>query len=225
MKKKITVAIDGPAASGKSTTAKLIANQLGLIYIDSGAMYRAVTLKCLQLNVDVQDVVRVAGLAASCHIEFKNIHHQQHVFLDHVDITSDIRLPEISRNISPVAANPGVRVVMVRKQQEFGEEGNIIMDGRDIGTVVFPNADIKIFLNATPQARARRRLLELEKKGIEQDLDQLTEEIRRRDQADYSRETGPLKKAIDAIEVDNSAMTIKEQVSEIIRIIVEKAGS
>ena len=222
MGKNLVIAIDGPAASGKSTTAKIISKRLGLLYIDSGAMYRAVTLKALQNNIDVKDENKVAGLAQNCKIELENKADKQHVYLDGEDITEKIRMPEISQNISPVAANGKVREILVKKQQDFEGEGSIIMDGRDIGTIVFPDADIKIFLIATPEARAKRRKKELERKGIEVDFKELTEEIHKRDEADSTREIGPLKKADDAIEVDNSDMSIEEQVNEIIRIIDKK---
>lgn len=216
------IAIDGPAASGKSTTAKLVAKKLGYTYIDSGAMYRAVTLKAIRENVDVTDEDAVTQIARNVNIEFKDINDEQHVLLDGEDVTEEIRMPEISKNISPVAANPKVREILVEKQRKYAKNNNIVMDGRDIGTVVFPNADVKIYLVASVEERAKRRFKELKMKGIQGDLEEIKEDIRKRDRADISRPTGPLKKASDAIEVDTSNLTIEEQVEKIIQIIKNK---
>ncbi len=221
MNRKPIVAIDGPAASGKSTTAKIIGKELGLLYVDSGAMYRAVTLHALNSGIDTKDYGTVIQLARESDITFKNIGDKQHVFLNGQDVTEEIRTPEVTKNIAPVAANSGVRAILVEKQKEFAKNGGLIMDGRDIGTVVFPNADIKIFLVATPEARAKRRMKEFEQKGIKANLNEIIEDLKQRDKSDYSRAVGPLKKADDAFEVDNSEMSIEEQVNFIINIIKE----
>jgi cytidylate kinase len=213
------VAIDGPAASGKSTTAKAVAKRLGFTYVDSGAMYRAVTLMALREGVPVEDAEKVAELAKKAQIEFKTIKEEQHVFLNGEDVSEAIRLPEIAKNISPVAANPKVREILVRKQREMGQSTDIVMDGRDIGTVVFPDADVKIYLIASVEERAKRRMKELKEKGITTTLDEIKEEIARRDHADMNRNVGPLKKADDAIEIDTSHLTIEEQVEKIVEIV------
>lgn len=216
------IAIDGPAASGKSTTARMVAERLGFTYIDSGAMYRAITLKAIREGVDVEDEVKVAELAKNAIIEFRMVDDHQKVFLDGEDVTEDIRLPEVSRKISPVASNPQVREIMVQQQRSIASGKDVVMDGRDIGTVVFPDADVKIYLVASVEERARRRWRELKQKGIVADMNQIREDILRRDHADQNREVGPLKKAADAIEIDTSELTIEQQVEKIIALIRQK---
>ncbi|MBN2367115.1 MAG: (d)CMP kinase, partial [Calditrichaeota bacterium] len=172
-RKKIKIAIDGPAASGKSTTARAVARELNYIYIDSGAMYRAVTLKALRKGVRMEDRDRVAELARETELKFKKNHQKTIIYMDGEDVSEQIRTPEIDRNISPVAANPQVREILVQKQQEMGKMGGVVMDGRDIGTVVFPDAELKIFMKATVRERARRRLKELEQKGVSVDFNKV----------------------------------------------------
>ena len=216
--KRITIAIDGPAASGKSTTAREVARRLGYIYIDSGAMYRAVTLKALRENIAVDDGVRVADLAKQLELKFAPNDNNTIIYMDGEDVSDKIRTPEIDQNISPVAANPAVRLIMVQKQHSIGKEGGIVMDGRDIGTVVFPNADLKIFMSATVQERAVRRKKEQEQKGVKINLDKVVSDIEYRDQQDQSRNHGPLLKAEDAVEIDTTLLSIEQQIQKILEL-------
>ncbi len=218
MSKKITIAIDGPAASGKSTTARQVARRLGYTYIDTGAMYRAVTLKAIRKGVPVADKDHVAGIADTIHLSFGKDDHRTIVLMDGEDVSSAIRTPEIDRNISPVAANKSVREILVRMQQEMGKKGGVVLDGRDIGTVVFPDAELKIFMVAGVEERARRRRKELENKNIRESLERIMEDIRRRDDEDRNRDHGPLKKANNAIEIDTTGLTIEEQVQKIVHL-------
>ncbi|RMF61686.1 MAG: (d)CMP kinase [Calditrichaeota bacterium] len=222
MKKKIVVAIDGPAASGKSTTARLVAKKLGYLYIDSGAMYRAVTLLALRKNIPTTDFDKVAQLAESAVIQFKMEGGELRTFLNGEDVSQEIRSPEVTKEISPVAANPRVREILVAKQREMGKEGGIVMDGRDITTVVFPDAELKIFMKASAEERARRRVKELAERGIQADFDQVLKEIIRRDEADSTRAHGPLTQAPDAVVIDTTNLSIEEQVERIYKLALEK---
>jgi cytidylate kinase len=220
--RKITIAIDGPAASGKSTTAREVARRLGYIYIDTGAMYRAVTLKALENQVNVREINKVAQLAKKVKIEFGKNNQKTIIYLDGKDVSDDIRAPRIDQQISPVAANPKVRKVMVKKQQEMGKHGGVVLDGRDIGTVVFPNAEMKIYMLASVEERALRRKREMEQKGLEIDLDKIENDIQYRDRQDMGRSHGPLKKAEDALEIDTTRLTIEQQVDLILKLAKEK---
>lgn len=223
--KEITIAIDGPAASGKSTTARAVANKLGYVYIDSGAMYRAVTLKALETGVNVKDVDLVARIAESIDIAFKKDNEKTIIYLDGKNVSDEIRAPQIDRNISPVAANPKVREILVKKQQKMGQKGGVVMDGRDIGTVVFPNAELKIFMVAGVEERARRRKKEQAAKGIEANLGKIMADIHYRDQQDKNRTHGPLKRAPDAVEVDTTNLSIKQQVEKILMLAADKMST
>jgi len=215
---KITIAIDGPAASGKSTTAREVAKKLGYTYIDSGAMYRAVTLNALRKNIPVGDGEKIAGMAKELELQFGRNDSKTVIYMDGEDVSEKIRTPEIDQNISPVAANPAVRLIMVQKQRAMGKEGGIVMDGRDIGTVVFPKADLKIFLQATVQERALRRKKELEQKGAKINLDKVVFDIEYRDRQDSSRNHSPLLKAEDAVEIDTTRLTIEQQIGKILEL-------
>ncbi|MEN3038213.1 MAG: (d)CMP kinase [Candidatus Kryptonium sp.] len=215
--KKIIIAIDGPAGSGKSTTARLVAQKLGYIYIDTGAMYRALTLKVINSGIDPNDEKSVAELAENMKIELLYENGNLKVILDGNDVSEKIRTPEVTSLVSIVSAHPKVREVMVKKQQELGKDGGVVMDGRDIGTVVFPNAQLKIFMTADIKERAKRRQKELEAQGFKVDLEKLIYEIEERDKFDSSREVGPLKKADDAIEIDTTNLTIDEQVDFVLK--------
>lgn len=214
--RKITIAIDGPAASGKSTTARRVARKLNYIYIDTGAMYRAVTLAALQRNIPVDDAKQLADLTESLDIELHQNESDTEVFLNGTDVSRDIRLPEVTQNISPVAANARVREILVAKQQQLGKNGGVVMDGRDIGTVVFPEAELKIFMEASVEERARRRIRELRERGVVMEIGVVESEIRQRDEADQSRDHGPLRKAQDAISIDTTTLSIDEQVEKIV---------
>lgn len=214
--KKIVIAIDGPAASGKSTTARRIAQKLGYLYIDSGAMYRAVTLKALRQNVNVSNSNLVSEIARNLEIKFEKNDKKTVILLDGEDVSDAIRSQEIDQNISPVAANSEVRGILVRKQQQLGKNGGIVMDGRDIGTVVFPDAELKIYMIAGVEERAKRRGIEQLAKGKEVNLNRIIEDIRYRDSQDLTRKYGPLKKAVNAIEIDTTHLSIDEQVKKIL---------
>lgn len=215
------VAIDGPASSGKSTISKMIAKENHFLYLDTGAMYRAVTLEVLRQNINLADEKQVAAMLRTLTIRFSQQDGQQLVFLNGQDVTNGIRSLEVTRNVSEVSAIKQIRKRLVQMQQEIAENHSIIMDGRDIGTVVLPQAELKIFLVASVEERANRRFKENQEKGIELDYQQLVEEIRHRDFLDSTRKESPLKKAEDAIEVDTTSMTIEEVVSTISKLIQE----
>jgi cytidylate kinase len=224
-KRKITIAIDGPAASGKSTTARKVANVLGYTYIDSGAMYRAVTLKALQEKVPVNNRSAVAKVAEKISLKFQKNKKKTIIYMEGKDVSDDIRSPLVDENISPVAANPLVRKILVGKQREMAKGGGVVMDGRDIGTVVFPEAELKIYMCARVEERADRRSKELEQKGVKMNIDQVVADIEYRDKQDVSRRHGPLKKAPDAIELDTTRLTIEQQVEQIIQFAHKVIGN
>jgi cytidylate kinase len=214
--KKIAIAIDGPAASGKSTTAKLVAEKLGYLHIDTGAMYRAITWKVLQNKLNLEDEKNIVALAQNSTVRLLVKRDGNKVFLDDDDITKAIRMPNVSRSVSAVSSFEGVRKVMVREQQMMAAEGGVVLDGRDIGTVVLPNADLKIFMIANVEERARRRKQDLAKQGVDADEADLVHEIETRDKKDSTRAASPLKKARDAVELDTSNLSIDEQVEFIV---------
>lgn len=218
---KIVVAIDGPAGAGKSTIAKLVASDIGYAYIDTGAMYRSVTWKWLQTGADF-DEAAISKLSQTMVIEFKPEANANRVFVDGVEVTSAIRSAEVTANVSRVAAIGPVREAMVDQQRRMGEAGGVLMDGRDIGTVVFPNAQLKIFLTATVEERAMRRYKELVAKGENVDLKQLQADIALRDKQDSEREISPLRQAEDAIYLDTSDMNIDQVVAEIKKLVKER---
>ncbi|MCK9328547.1 MAG: (d)CMP kinase [Candidatus Pacebacteria bacterium] len=213
------IAIDGPAASGKSTTAKLIAEKLNFIYIDTGAMYRAVALYALKNNLDISNHKNLIKIINSITIRFERINNENHIFLNNIDVTSEIRLPEITKLSSNIATKKIIRDKMVEIQRLLAINQKIIMDGRDIGTVVFPNANYKFFLTASIETRALRRLNEQLTKGIVSNLEDIKNDLIWRDKNDSEREFSPLIKAEDAIEVDTSNMTIEEQVKYILKVL------
>jgi CMP/dCMP kinase len=214
--KKIAIAIDGPAASGKSTTAKLVAEKLGYLHIDTGAMYRAITWKVLQKKLNLEDEKNIVALAQNSTVRLLVTRDGNKVFLDDDDITKAIRMPNVSRSVSAVSSFEGVRKVMVREQQTMAAEGGVVLDGRDIGTVVLPKADLKIFMIADVKERARRRKQDLAKEGVEASEADLVHEIETRDKKDSTRAASPLKKARDAVELDTSNLSIDEQVEFIV---------
>ena len=207
------IAIDGPAGSGKSTIAKLIAEDLGLVYLDTGAMYRLVTLKALNEGI-LGDFEKIKKMLNNLNIDIK----ENGFYLDNVDVSDEIRKPIVSENVSDIAAIREVREKMVDLQRKFSESKNVILDGRDIGTVVFPNADVKIFLVADAKERANRRYKELVKKGENVKIEEIYENILKRDEIDSTRKESPLKKAEDAIEVDTTSKNIEEVKNEILNI-------
>jgi CMP/dCMP kinase len=215
--KRLVIAIDGPAASGKSTTAKLVAEKLGYLHVDTGAMYRVVALQFLRYGVELIQKKRIEELLNRTHIKFMRDNNRLRVLLGDEDVTEEIRSSEVTRVVSSVATVRAVREAMVREQQAMGAEGGVVLEGRDIGTVVFPNADLKIFMVASIDARAKRRRLEMEAKGDAPNIEELKSDIRHRDEKDSSRDESPLRKADDAIELDTSELTIAQQVDFIVK--------
>jgi len=222
-RKQLVIAIDGPAASGKSTTARIVAERLGYTYIDTGAMYRGVTLAVLRSGIDPgdQDAVERLACALSIHLE-RNPDGSLRVILDGEDVSHHIRTPEVTSNVSQVSAYGGVRACMVEFQRRIGEAGGVVMDGRDIGTVVFPDADVKVFMVADIGARAERRQAELQTLGTDVPIDGLASQIAERDRLDSTREVSPLTKASDAVEIDTSNLTIDQQVERVIELAESK---
>lgn len=215
MDRNLTIAVDGPASSGKSTVSKKIAQDMGLIYIDTGAMYRTLTYEALQNQVNVENEEELLNILNNLTIHFERDGVDQKVYADKKDVTNEIRSAEVTNAVSVVSAHPNVRKEMVDRQRDMSMEQSVIMDGRDIGTVVLPNADVKIFLVASVEERARRRHKENKERGIQSSLEELTEEIKERDYKDSNRETSPLKQAEDAHLVDTTGLSIKEVVEKI----------
>ncbi|MDM5154121.1 (d)CMP kinase [Bacillus sp. DX1.1] len=219
MEKRISIAIDGPAAAGKSTVAKVVAKKLSYVYIDTGAMYRTLTHAALAKNVDIENEEKLMEVLKDVHIEFQQGENTQLVFLNGRDVSEVIRTPEVTNRVSIVAKHRFVREEMVRRQQALAEKGGVVMDGRDIGTHVLPNAEVKIFMLASVEERAERRHLENTQKGFASSLEQLKEEIAKRDKLDSEREVSPLKKADDALELDTTSFSIEEVVQKIMDIV------
>lgn len=219
------MAIDGPAGAGKSTVAKLVAKHLDLPYIDTGAMYRAVTLKAIQQEIDLDDEDKLTELASKLDISFKTVHDQQTVWIDGKDATELIRSPEVTERVSKVAAIRGVREEMVKLQQWIASRQGVVMDGRDIGTHVIPDAEVKIFLTASLQERAKRRKLEMESKGIHLSQEELEASIAKRDELDSSRDIAPLRQAEDAFWIDSTGMSAEEVAARILSICRDYLGT
>ncbi|RWZ60897.1 (d)CMP kinase [Halobacillus fulvus] len=224
MMERMTIAIDGPAAAGKSTVAKLVAKKLSYIYVDTGAMYRALTWKALKNNQSLEDELALADLLKHTDLKLVYTDEGQRVMMDGEDVSEGIRTHEVTNNVSAVAKHKSVREEMVRRQKELVKDQGIVMDGRDIGTHVLPDAEVKIFMIASVEERAERRHKENLEKGYDSDLDKLKEEIKRRDEIDSNRETAPLIKAEDAVEVDTTSLTIDQVVDKIISIVEETKG-
>ncbi len=213
------IAIDGPAASGKTTVGTRLANELGYLCLDTGVMYRAVTLAALQAGIRICDEVNITNLAEHIQIDVKPASLEDgrafDVLVDGKDVTWDIRLPEVNQYVSPVSAYAGVRAAMTLQQRRIGEQGNIVMLGRDIGTVVLPDADMKIYLDASVEERARRRYLEEINRGNQVTFEDILESLKRRDQIDSTRDIAPLKVADDAVVIDTENLCIEEVVHKI----------
>ena len=210
MSRRLIIAIDGPVGSGKSTLARRVAAMLDYIYIDTGAMYRSVALKALRRGVPFEAADQLTALAGETRIDLRAQDGTQQVFLDGEDVTAAIRTPDVAQAASKVAVVPGVRKVLVAEQRRAGDQGGVVMEGRDIGSVVFPDAQLKIFLTASPEIRAERRWREHQQKGDSIDLARTLEEIRERDRRDREREDSPLVRAKDAVVVDSTAMEPEE---------------
>jgi CMP/dCMP kinase len=220
--KQYSIAIDGPAAAGKSTVAKIIAESLTYVYIDTGAMYRTLTYKALKHKIDLENEKGLLDLLSNTDIVLKPIQGGQVVLMDGNDVSEEIRSTEVTNRVSIVAKHPLIRHEMVYRQQQLAQDGGVVMDGRDIGTHVLPNADVKVFLIASVEERAKRRHEENMKRGFASDLNQLKLEISNRDKLDSEREVSPLKKADDAIEIDTTSLSINEVANMIMKLVKER---
>lgn len=221
-RKRLTIAIDGPSGAGKSTVARFLAKRLGYVYIDTGAMYRSVALRVKEKGISPEDELALNQLASSLHITFITEGEQTRVCCDGEDITSAIRSPEISRLASYISKQKGVREALVQMQREMGKEGGVILEGRDIGTVVFPDADVKFYLDAKSDERARRRYHEMVEKGVKVDFKETQEELIQRDHNDMHRIHSPLKKANDALFIDSTHRSVEEVVEEMVHMVKAK---
>jgi len=221
-RKRLTIAIDGPSGAGKSTVARFLAKRLGYVYIDTGAMYRSVALRVKEKGISPEDELALNQLASSLHITFITEGEQTRVCCDGEDITSAIRSPEISRLASSISKQKGVREALVQMQREMGKEGGVILEGRDIGTVVFPGADVKFYLDAKSDERVRRRYHEMVKKGVKVDFKETQEELIQRDHNDMHRIHSPLKKANDALFIDSTHRSVEEVVEEMVHMVKAK---
>lgn len=215
----INIAVDGPAGAGKSSVAKAVAAEIGFIYVDTGALYRSIALFALENNLDDKALV---GNLDKISIKLEYVDGVQHVILNNVDVSDKIRTPEVSMNASKISAIPEVRTFLFGLQKKIAEENNIIMDGRDIGTVVLPNADLKVFLTASAEERANRRFKETTDKSIK--YEQVLEDIKQRDYNDMNRKTSPLKQAKDAVLLDTTGMTVDE-VKEKLKSMIAEVGN
>lgn len=223
--KGLVIAIDGPVGAGKSTVAKLVARKLGYLYVDTGAMYRAVALKALRLGMDINDPIVMAMLAEATDIQLQQQGDGSvRVFLDGEDVTEAIRTPEVSEASSIVSAHEGVRKVLAERQKAMAELGGVVMEGRDIQTVIAPDAEVKIFLTASLEERAKRRWLELQQKGISVSYEEVLQEVKERDERDKTRAIAPLRKAPDAVEIDTTGMTPEEVAEKIVELACKRAG-
>lgn len=222
--KKFNIAIDGPAGAGKSTIARLVANALGFIYVDTGAMYRAITWKMLQQNLTPDQEEAVIELARQTKIELIPNEDGQQVLVDGNLVTDEIRKPEVNFHVSAVSSIGPVREVLVAKQKELAVQKGVVMDGRDIGTKVLPDAEIKIFLTASREKRAQRRLQEMQEAGMETTFEQLVEDMARRDRLDEQREISPLVRAEDAVLLDSTELTIEQVVDRILDLCKTNVG-
>ncbi|MCH3971878.1 MAG: (d)CMP kinase [Oscillospiraceae bacterium] len=220
----IQIAIDGPAGAGKSTIARKVAAEIGFLYVDTGALYRALGLFALQRDAAPDDVAAVTALLPQIHLSLQFENGAQKVFLQGEDVSEQIRTPEVSRASSLVSAIPQVRTFLFDLQKQLAEQNNVIMDGRDIGTVVLPDAQLKIFLTASPEDRAQRRFQEMQQKGQPADYARVLADIRRRDEQDTHRAVAPLKAAMDALKVDTTGNTLEESVALLRNLIREKLG-
>lgn len=218
----INVAIDGPAGAGKSTVARAAAKELGFIYVDTGALYRAVGVYCLRNSIVTTDVDAVGAILEDITVELKFIDGIQHVFLNGDDVSTEIRLPEASMAASNVSAIPSVRAFLFDLQRDIAAKNNCLMDGRDIGTVVLPNAQVKIFLTADPEERAKRRFLELQEKGSTVTFKEVLDDLLVRDYNDSHREIAPLKPAEDSVVINTTGLTLEESINKIIETVKEK---
>lgn len=220
---RFTVAIDGPAGSGKSTVARMVAEQLGYTYIDTGAMYRACAWASIKYGIPLENEPAIVDLTQKLTMHFEKQDSKQRLYVDGTDVTEAIRTPEVTQLSSPVSAIAGVRKRMVEMQREMGKDGGVVMEGRDIGTVVFPDAEVKVFLTASDEERARRRHREMVAKGMQADIETVAGQMKERDLRDSTREHAPLTQAEDAVRIDTDGMTIDEVVDAVLQIHNERA--
>ena len=217
-----SIAIDGPAGAGKSSVAKAAAKELGFVYVDTGAIYRTIALYVLRQGVAPQDAAGVEGLLPQIEIGMEYTDQGQKMILNGEDVTGLIRTPEVSMATSTCSAIPAVRAFLLQLQRDLAEKNNVLMDGRDIGTVVLPHAQLKVFLTASPQERARRRVLQLEESGRKADYEAILRDIQQRDYQDSHRETAPLRPAEDSVLVDTSGVTFEESVRRLVELVRER---
>lgn len=222
MKKQLVIVIDGPSGAGKSTVSQRLAKKLGYLYLDTGALYRCVALSALQRDIPPRNSRKLLQLAKQCKISFKKSGSRQHVFLNGVDVTRKIRTHTLSMLASRYSCLPVVRQALLSQQRYFGKKGGMVAEGRDLGTIVFPNADLKFFMIATLKERAKRRYVEVSKKPKNVSLKAVERDIQIRDRVDAKRSLAPLKKSADAIEIDTTSLTLDQVVQEIYRICREK---
>lgn len=223
--KYISIAIDGPAGAGKSSISKEVAKRLNFIYVDTGAIYRSLAYISLKNCYDTKkDLSEIVELAKKCQFELKYIDKVQHIYVDGYDVSDYIRTPEVSKGASDVSAIPEVREILLSIQREMAEKNNVIMDGRDIGTVVLPNATLKIFLTASIEERSKRRYKEMLEKGVECNFEEIKKDIAYRDEQDSNRAVAPLKPAIDSVIFDNSNFTYEQSVDYLCKLIKENTG-
>lgn len=221
--KELIVAIDGPAGSGKSTVTHLLARKLGYVHIDTGALYRAIALRAKEQGIAIEDGPALGKLATKTRLEFQWLNDDRnHIFMDGRNVSTLIRTPDMSMAASKISAHSEVRAALLDLQRQMGNAGGVVLEGRDIGTVVFPNADVKFYLTATVDSRARRRMVELEEKGIYLDFEEVKKQVVERDRGDMERKVAPLRKADDAVEVDTTQMTVEQVVERLVSIVQKK---
>lgn len=221
MKRRFIIAIDGPAGSGKSTTAREVAKRLGFLYIDSGAIYRAITLEILKKGINIEDTQKVKQIVENTKIEVESSAHGFRLMVNGEDVTEAIRSPQVSTQVSLVSENAYVREMITQKQRDMADDLSVVVEGRDIGTVVFPDADLKIYMDASVEERAQRRFKELRAKGYEVTLKDIMQDITSRDARDSSRALSPLKKAEDAILIDTTHLNFEKQVDLIVQLYLD----